>query len=137
MITGSLHEEKLSYPGLSCDQLRQKVDQHHFAHALSCMAEYGSVGPALAILMDGTGYGEDGTVWGGEFLEVTVSRYRRLGHLRYIPLPGGDRAVREPWRMGAAYLERIYGYFEGSQIPFSKESTPRGRGFDLPPERAL
>ncbi len=60
----------------------------------------GSVGPALAILMDGTGYGEDGTIWGGEFLEVTVSRYRRLGHLRYIPLPGGDMAVMEPWADG-------------------------------------
>ncbi len=70
--------------------------------------------------MDGTGYGEDGTIWGGEFLEVTVSRYRRLGHLRYIPLPGGDMAAMEPWRMGTAYLERIYGDFEGSQIPFIK-----------------
>ena len=67
--------------------------QHHFAHALSCMAEYGSVGPGLAIVMDGTGYGEDGTVWGGEFLEVTVQGYRRLGHLKQIPLPGGDKAA--------------------------------------------
>jgi hydrogenase maturation protein HypF len=92
--------------------------QHHFAHALSCMAEYGSVGPALAVVMDGTGYGENGTIWGGEFLEVTVRGYRRLGHLRYIPLPGGDKAVREPWRMSAAYLERIYGDFEGLHIPF-------------------
>lgn len=98
--------------------------QHHFAHALSCMAEYGSEGPGLAVVMDGTGYGEDGTVWGGEFLEVTLSGYRRLGHLRYIPLPGGDMAVREPWRMAAAYLERIYGDLEESQTPLIK-------GFDL------
>jgi hypothetical protein len=84
------------------------------------MAEYGSVGPGLAVVMDGTGYGEDGTVWGGEFLEVTLTGYRRLGHLRYIPLPGGDMAVREPWRMGAAYLERIYGDLEGCQIPFTE-----------------
>ena len=98
--------------------------QHHFAHALSCMAEYGSEGPGLAVVMDGTGYGEDGTVWGGEFLEVTLSEYRRLGHLRYIPLPGGDMAVREPWRMAAAYLERIYGELEESQMPLIK-------GFDL------
>lgn len=92
--------------------------QHHFAHALSCMAEYGSEGPGLAVVMDGTGYGEDGTVWGGEFLEVTLSGYRRLGHLSPIPLPGGTMAVREPWRMGAAYLERIYGELERCHIPF-------------------
>jgi hydrogenase maturation protein HypF len=95
--------------------------QHHFAHALSCMAEYGAKGPCLAIIMDGTGYGEDGCIWGGEFLEVTVQGYKRLGHLRYIPLPGGDKAVQEPWRMAAIYLERIYGRLEGLSIPFLKE----------------
>ncbi|RLB21841.1 MAG: carbamoyltransferase HypF [Deltaproteobacteria bacterium] len=95
--------------------------QHHFAHALSCMAEYGSVGPALAIVLDGTGYGEDGTVWGGEFLEVSVQGYTRLGHLKQIPLPGGDKAVWEPWRIAAAYLERIYGDFQELHIPFVKE----------------
>lgn len=94
--------------------------QHHFAHALSCMAEHGSEGPVLAVVMDGTGYGEDGTIWGGEFLEVTVRGYKRLGHLRYIPLPGSNMAVREPWRMAAAYLERVYGDLEGLHIPFIK-----------------
>jgi len=98
--------------------------QHHFAHALSCMAEYNAMGPALAVVLDGTGYGEDGTVWGGEFLEVTVREYRRLGHLRQIPLPGGDRAVQEPWRMAAVYLERVFGEIEGLQLPFT-------RGIDL------
>jgi hydrogenase maturation protein HypF len=92
--------------------------QHHVAHALSCMAEYGLEGPVLAVVMDGTGYGEDGTVWGGEFLEVTVRTYTRLGHLRTIPLPGGDKAAKEPWRMAAAYLDRIYGRAERVGIPF-------------------
>jgi hydrogenase maturation protein HypF len=92
--------------------------QHHFAHALSCMAEHGLEGPALAVVMDGTGYGEDGTVWGGEFLRVTAQEYTRLGHLRTIPLPGGDKAAKEPWRMGAAYLERICGSLEKVDIPF-------------------
>jgi hydrogenase maturation protein HypF len=98
--------------------------QHHFAHALSCMAEHGLSGPALAVVMDGTGYGEDGTVWGGEFLRVTVGDYTRLGHLRTIPLPGGDKAAKEPWRMAAAYLERIFGSAEKADIPFV-------HGFDL------
>jgi hydrogenase maturation protein HypF len=94
--------------------------QHHFAHALSCMAEYGLEGPVLAVIMDGTGYGEDGAVWGGEFLEVTLRDYRRLGHLRYVPLPGGERAIKEPWRMAAAYLHRIFGGLKGINIPFVK-----------------
>jgi len=94
--------------------------QHHFAHALSCMAEYGLEGPVLAVVMDGTGYGEDETVWGGEFLEVTARAYTRLGHLRHIPLPGGDCAAKEPWRMAAAYLDRVYGSIEKVDIPFVK-----------------
>jgi hydrogenase maturation protein HypF len=93
--------------------------QHHFAHALSCMAEHGLKGPALAVVMDGAGYGEDGTVWGGEFLRVTVGNYTRLGHLRTIPLPGGDKAAREPWRMAATYLERVRGSLEKVDIPFA------------------
>ena len=94
--------------------------QHHVAHALSCMAEHGLEGPVLAVVLDGTGYGEDGTVWGGEFLEVTGMAYTRLGHLRTIPLPGGDKAAKEPWRMAAQYLDRIYGRAERLDIPFVK-----------------
>jgi hydrogenase maturation protein HypF len=94
--------------------------QHHFAHALSCLAEYGLEGPVLALVMDGTGYGGDGTVWGGEFLQVTPRAFARLGHLRQIPLPGGDKGAREPWRMAAVYLDRIYGRIERVNIPFVK-----------------
>jgi len=94
--------------------------QHHAAHALSCMAEHGITGRTLAVVMDGTGYGDDGAVWGGEFLELDVHTYRRRGHLRYIPLPGGEKAAREPWRMAAAYLARIYGGLESLSIPFTE-----------------
>jgi hydrogenase maturation protein HypF len=114
-----LHPDYLSTRyALNLDVPKMGV-QHHFAHALSCMAEYGKLGPGLAVVLDGTGYGEDGTVWGCEFLEVTVTGYRRLGHLRNIPLPGGDRAVQEPWRMAAAYLDRIYGDLGALHLPFT------------------
>ena len=100
--------------------------QHHYAHALSCMAEYGLEGPLLAVVMDGTGYGTDGAVWGCEFMEVHLRGYRRLGHLRYIPLPGGDRAVKEPWRMAAVYLQRAFGSLEALDIPFRRRLEGRG-----------
>jgi hydrogenase maturation protein HypF len=95
--------------------------QHHVAHALSCMAEHGRTGQTLAVVMDGTGYGDDGTVWGGEFLELDVHSHRRWGHLKHIPLPGGERAIKEPWRMAAAYLARIYGELGSLAIPFVEQ----------------
>jgi len=100
--------------------------QHHFAHALSCMAEHGLKGEVLAVVMDGTGYGDDGTLWGCEFLRVSPKVYRRLGHLRYIPLPGGEKAIKEPWRMAAVYLERVFGAPERLDIPFIERLKERG-----------
>ena len=80
--------------------------QHHHAHAAACLAEHGEVGPALAVVLDGTGYGTDGTLWGGELLRCDLHSFERTGHLDPVPMPGGAAAVREPWRMAAAYLER-------------------------------
>jgi len=111
LLVHDLHPDYLSTRyALEKDMPRLAI-QHHFAHALSCMAEYGLEGPVLGIIMDGTGFGEDATVWGCEFLEVRVDGFFRLGHLRYIEMPGGEKAIREPWRMGAIYLERA---FEGN-----------------------
>lgn len=77
--------------------------QHHHAHIAAVLAEHGVTGPAIGIACDGTGYGDDGTVWGCEILHCDLSRYRRVGHLRPAPLPGGDLAARLPWRSALGY----------------------------------
>ena len=78
--------------------------QHHHAHVASCLVENGFAGPVIGVAWDGTGYGPDGTVWGGEILAVDLSGFTRLGRLRPVALAGGDAAVREGWRMAVAHL---------------------------------
>ena len=83
--------------------------QHHIAHTLSCMAENEIVPPALGVSWDGTGYGTDGTIWGGEFFLVTGESVERIAHLRPFRLPGGDKAVKEPRRTALGLLHEIFG----------------------------
>jgi hydrogenase maturation protein HypF len=78
--------------------------QHHHAHVAAVLAEHGLTGPAIGIAYDGAGYGGDGNVWGAEILVADLEGYRRMAHLRYAPLPGGDAAARAPWRAALGYL---------------------------------
>jgi len=93
--------------------------QHHYAHVLACMAENDLTSPVLGVSWDGTGYGLDGTVWGGEFLEVNDSSVARLAHLETFPLPGSEIAVREPRRSALGLLYRVFGdgAFEMTELP--------------------
>ena len=88
---------------------RRFAVQHHHAHIASCMAENHIRGKVIGVAMDGTGLGTDGTIWGGEFLVADLAGFERRAHLRTVPLPGGDAAVRQPWRMAMSYLRDSIG----------------------------
>jgi hydrogenase maturation protein HypF len=113
--------------------------QHHHAHVLACMAENGLRPPVLGVAWDGTGYGLDGTVWGGEFFRVTEAALERVAHLRSFRLPGGERAVREPRRsalgllfemLGEAAFEELaaapWQAFKPAELALLRQSLPRG-----------
>ena len=114
-IAHDLHPEYLSTKwALEQDAERIGV-QHHHAHAAACLAEHGETGPALALVFDGTGYGTDGTLWGGELLRCDLAGFERVAWLQPVPLPGGEAAIREPWRTAASYLE-----LAGRPVPFPR-----------------
>ncbi|MDR3725688.1 MAG: carbamoyltransferase HypF [Terracidiphilus sp.] len=79
--------------------------QHHHAHVAGCMAEHGLQGPVIGLSLDGTGYGTDGKVWGGEVLICRLDGFERFAHLKYVPMPGSTAAIREPWRMAMGHLD--------------------------------
>jgi hydrogenase maturation protein HypF len=83
--------------------------QHHHAHIASCMAENQLEGQVIGIALDGTGYGTDGKIWGGEVLVAGYEGFERRAHLEYVPMPGGAAAIREPWRMAVSYLAHHFG----------------------------
>jgi hydrogenase maturation protein HypF len=81
--------------------------QHHHAHVASCMAEHGLTRPVIGVAFDGSGFGPDGTVWGGEFLIGAYGRFERAAHLERMPLPGGEASIRRPYRLAFAYLHAL------------------------------
>jgi hydrogenase maturation protein HypF len=105
-VAHDLHPEYLSTKhALSLEGLEAIGVQHHHAHLAACLAEHGHEGPAIGAIFDGSGYGLDGTIWGGEILAGGVEGFERVGWLLQVPLPGGERAVREPWRMALSWLD--------------------------------
>jgi len=91
------------------DEIPTLAVQHHHAHIVSCLAENGVKGPVIGLALDGTGFGSDGQVWGGEVLFADLHSFQRAAHLEYVSQPGGDAAVKFPWRMALSYLHKAYG----------------------------
>ena len=108
--------------------VRRIAVQHHFAHVVSCMAEHRLDEPVIGIAADGTGYGDDGAIWGCEIFRAERTGYTRLGHLRYFPLPGGDAAARQACRPALALLYETFGRrgLRHAPGPFPR-SVPAGR----------
>jgi len=96
--------------------------QHHHAHVASCMVDNGLNTPVIGVVLDGTGYGSDGNIWGGEFLVANYQGFTRMGHLEYLPLPGGDLAIKKPFRTAISYLLSLIGSISLNQdLPFLEQ----------------
>ena len=109
-IAYDLHPNYMSSRFALALPIERKIGvQHHHAHIASCMAENHLRGEVIGVAFDGTGYGTDGKIWGGEFLVADFAGFQRRAHLRYVPMPGGDAAVRQPWRMVLSYLRDTFG----------------------------
>jgi hydrogenase maturation protein HypF len=121
VVAYDLHPEYLSTKyALALEDAFVRVGvQHHHAHIASCMADNRVEGEVIGVAMDGLGFGTDGRMWGGEFFIADFTDAERLAHLDYIEMPGGAKAIREPWRMAAVYLHRALGdEFLNLNIPF-------------------
>ena len=110
VVAHDLHPDYLSTTyALAREGVEHVGVQHHHAHLAAVLAEHGMTGPAIGAIYDGTGYGTDGTVWGGEILAGSLDGFLRVGALWPVRMPGGDRAVRQPWRMACAWLAEATG----------------------------
>jgi len=126
-VAYDLHPQYLSTKlALEMTDLQQIGVQHHHAHIASCMAENGIAGKVIGVAFDGTGFGTDGKIWGGEFLVADFAGFERRGHFRYIALAGGDTAVREPWRLALSYLlDTFGGQLDSLDLPLLQRVPPK------------
>jgi hydrogenase maturation protein HypF len=125
VVAHDLHPEYLSTKhALELDGVELEGVQHHHAHVAACLADNGEPGPVIGVAFDGLGYGTDGTIWGGELLVADLEGFRRAGHLETVPMPGGTAAIKEPWRMAAAWLDAAF----GGQVPERLDVAGRNRG---------
>ena len=129
VIAYDLHPDYLSTKwALAQKGVRLVGVQHHHAHIAACMAENRIDGQVIGLALDGTGYGSDGRIWGGEALIAGYASFERAAHFAYVALPGGAAAIREPWRVAVSYLAQTFGAdFLGLDIPFVR-ALPRGKG---------
>jgi len=128
IVAHDLHPEYLSTKyALTLGEEFEKIGvQHHHAHVASCMADNRIEGEVIGVAMDGLGFGTDAKMWGGEFFVADFVEAERVAHLDYVPMPGGARAVREPWRMAAVYLQRALGdNFQKLDLPFVRKLDRR------------
>ncbi|MDX6710887.1 MAG: hydrogenase maturation protein HypF [Blastocatellia bacterium] len=127
VVAYDLHPEYLSTKyANSLDDLTAIGVQHHHAHIASCMADNEIEGDVIGVAMDGLGFGTDGQLWGGEFFIANFLETERILHFDYVPLPGGAKAIREPWRMAAVYLHRTFGdEFLELNLPFVRDMDRR------------
>jgi hydrogenase maturation protein HypF len=131
-VAHDLHPDYLSTHFAERQALPAIAVQHHHAHMASCMAENGLDGQVIGVILDGTGYGEDGAIWGGEFLLGDYGGFQRRGHFGYLRMPGGDAAVREPYRMAISALYGCYGKDLFLQpVPFLAALSPQERSLFL------
>ena len=123
-IVYDLHPDYFSTKWALSQKLPKFGVQHHHAHIASCMAENGLEGKVIGLALDGTGYGTDECIWGGEVLVAGYEDFERAAHLEYVPLPGGAEAIREPWRMALSYLTHDFGRdFLKLNLPFLQRSN--------------
>ncbi|MCK5267863.1 MAG: carbamoyltransferase HypF, partial [Spirochaetes bacterium] len=121
IVTHDLHPDYLSTKFAEESGLSLTAVQHHHAHIASCMAEHNLDQKVIGISFDGTGYGDDGKIWGGEIFLNDLCDYKRIFHLDYVSMPGGEKAIKETWRMGISYLYKVFGEnLIDLDIPFVK-----------------
>jgi hydrogenase maturation protein HypF len=114
-IAYDLHPDYLSTQyALSIPEIPRIGVQHHHAHIVSAMVENGIEGDVIGVALDGTGFGLDGTIWGGEFINANLRDFNRLAHLKKVPMPGSSMAIKQPWRMAMVYLSMAFGEEVGS-----------------------